>query len=403
MNPLRLALRTLLLGQPRSVIAVLLIATSLCGLDLFAGHIASERVLLEYQAVIGERLGHLALTRAAPARTNGVQRTAFAADEARRVKRIAEGVSGVSLVLPQMNVTGVAATDSGSALFFGAGMPPVPQGTPAELADQPGKLDAAKGNGIAVSSGQAQTLGLRNGSAVTLTAVDPDAPPVPVSAQVVDIFSTAEFNVKARSLLMPFAMAQGLLDTDRTERLVVFLSDPKQLDAKRIALVSAMRDAGVAVTVSTWKETSSFYATAHRAFNLEFASVIVMVLAIIGATVVATVSMNTVERRRELATLRALGMGRISLFVLVAAEGLWMAASGVVISLIGSGLIAWIVNRVALSFAKAPGLNVAPMLVELDFGRMLVGIAAVLAVAAMAVLAPAVRAARADVARGLAA
>lgn len=62
MSPHRLALRTLLLGRARSVLAIVLIAVCLGVLNLFAGNIASTRARLEYQAVVGERLGHLAIT-----------------------------------------------------------------------------------------------------------------------------------------------------------------------------------------------------------------------------------------------------------------------------------------------------------------------------------------------------
>ena len=56
MSPQRLAWRTLLQGRPRSVLAVLIIAAALCGLDLLAGHNASTRARLEYQVIIGDRL-----------------------------------------------------------------------------------------------------------------------------------------------------------------------------------------------------------------------------------------------------------------------------------------------------------------------------------------------------------
>src|SRR5213079_430008 len=95
--------------------------------------------------------------------------------------------------------------------------------------------------GIAVSTQQARSLGLRNGSNLTLTGVAADAPTVPLQAEVVDIFSTAEFSLAARSLLMPFEMAQSLLDTTRAERLVVYLNDPRQLEERRMAVLGALR------------------------------------------------------------------------------------------------------------------------------------------------------------------
>ena len=126
-----------------------------------------------------------------------------------------------------------------------------------------------------------------------------------------------------------------------------------------------------------------------------------MVFAVIAAAIAATISMNAFERRREVATLRALGMHSSGVFLMFAAEALWMAAFAVVISLVGSGLIAWVVNRVALSYTTQQALKRAPMLVELDFNRMGMAVVTVMAVALLAALVPAFKAARADLAEGL--
>jgi putative ABC transport system permease protein len=410
MSPQRLALRTLMLGRPRSVLTVLLIAACLCLLDLFAGSIASVRARLEYQAVTGERLGHLTITHADPAggaedsaaggsSGGSAGGSAFKPAEAAQVKRLVEAMAGVALVVPQMNVEGIASTGQRSALFHGegigsAGLEAVP---PAH-----GKLKPDQPNGIALSSGHARSLGLKSGSNVTLTGVSVDKPVAPLKAEVVDVYSSTDFSGGGRSLLMPFELAQTLVDTERTERLVVYLADPRQLDAMRLALRSALRTAGLAVHVHTWQELSPSYLKGRGDSDLNFESVAGMVFAVIAAAIAATISMNALERRREVATLRALGMHSSGVFLMYAAEALWMAAFAVIISVVGSGLIAWVVNRAALSYTTQQALKRAPMLVELDFNRMGMAVVTVMAVALLASLAPAFKAARAEVAEGLA-
>jgi ABC-type lipoprotein release transport system permease subunit len=397
MSPQRLALRTLMLARPRSVLAILLIAACLCLLDLFAGNVASVRAKLEYQAVTGERLGHLTITRAASAGGK-----AFDAAAAGKVKQLVEGTPGVALVVPQMSVSGIASTGQRSALFHGEGISSTGNARGADP-DAHGNINPAQPNGIALSSGHARSLGLRPGSNVTLTGVTVEKPTAPMKAEVVDIFSAVEFNDSARSLLMPFKMAQTLLDTEHTERLVVYLADPKQLDTARMALLRTLRGAGLAVDVHTWQELSPSYMKARSSSDLTFDSVAGMVFAVIAAAIAATISMNAFERRREVATLRALGMHSSGVFLMFAAEALWMATFAVLLSLVGSGLIAWVVNRAAVSYTTQQALTKAPMLVELDFNRMLMAVVTVMAVALLASLAPAFKAARSDVAEGLAA
>jgi ABC-type lipoprotein release transport system permease subunit len=395
MSPRRLALRMVLLGQPRTLAAALLVAASLCALDLFAGHIASQRTRLEYQAVVGERLGHLAILGA------GGNGRAFEQAEAARIARLVEGVKGVALVVPQVHLAGVASTGGRSAFFTGAGIAPAAPGAPEAVRNQPGALQPGQPNGIAVSSGQAQSLGLSNGSPVTLTGVAPDARPVPLNAQVVDIFGTAGLGSNARSVLLPLDMAQALLATGRTERLAVYLSNPRDVD-KVLALVkAALARAGLKAEVRSWRQLSSAAAGADAASRLRLVCAGLAVLAVVWAAIAATLSMNTQERRIQLATLSALGMRRSAIFRLVTAEALWIIVLGAALSLATSGLVAWVVNRSALTFAATTGVAQPQMLVELDFGRMLLALVAVLAVAVLAALRPALRAARADVARGL--
>lgn len=394
MSPQRLALRNVLLGRPRTVLAVLIIAASLSALDLFAGHIASTRARLEYGAVIGERLGHLAIQRPRAGGNEGAPM--FDREEAGRIRRIVEARPGVTLVLPQMSLAGMASTGERSALFHGEG---IDADAPA---DAPGKLNASVRNGIAVSAGQARSLGLRNGSNVILTGAAADRQGKPLSAEVVDIFSTAGLSSDARSVLMPFELAQTLLGTQRTERLVVFLSDPDQLEAQRDALRLALRHGGVAAEVKTWKDQSPAFIAEDKTARLSLDSVAGMAFAVLAAAIAATISMNAFERRREVGTLRALGMRNVSVFLMFAAEALWMTAIGVVISLVASGLIAWVVNRAALSYTAHHALRPAPMLVELDLDRMAMAIVTAMAVALLAALVPAFKAARGGIAEALA-
>jgi putative ABC transport system permease protein len=392
MSPQRLAWRTLLQGRPRSVLAVLIIAAALCGLDLLAGHNASTRARLEYQAIIGDRLGHLAIWRAGTAPGGAAQRKSFDADEAARVRSAVLAAGGVALLMPQNSVSGLAATSARSALFDGQGV-----GADDGALYLPGKLDPARPGGIAVSTGQARALGLRAGSSLTLTAATADAPGQPVSAEVVDVYASSN----ARAIVLPFPMAQALLDTERVERFVVFLHNPAHLEDSRRALLAALAAQGIRADIRTWREQSATYARARANADLTFDSVAGMAFAVIAAAIAATISMNALERRREVATLRALGMRASAVFLMYAAEALMMALTGLLAGAVASGLVAWVVNRLALPASARLLGSGAPMLVELDGQRMFMAVLAVMAVALLAVLVPAFKAARAGIAESL--
>jgi ABC-type lipoprotein release transport system permease subunit len=288
----RLAVRNLVLGRGRAMLAIMLIGASLCVLDIFAGHMAGARAAVEYQAVIGKGLGHLSII---PASGDGYAPHVFDAGQTARLRRILQAHQGVALATPEPS-----ATTQGSAV----------------------------------------------------------------------------------------------------ERLVVYLHDPATMARRREELTSAVRHAGIGARVLTWEEQSSAWLEQRGASELAFDSVAGMVFATIAATIAATLSMNGLERRRETATLRALGMRSSSVFLMVVAEGLWMTGIGAALSLVASGSISWMVNRIGLE-AVAPGGP--PVLLELDVERMVMAIVAVLAVSLLASLVPAFKAARAPVAPALSA
>jgi ABC-type lipoprotein release transport system permease subunit len=157
----------------------------------------------------------------------------------------------------------------------------------------------------------------------------------------------------------------------------------------------------VAADIRTWQEQSPAFIGEEKAAKLSFDSVAAMAFAVIAAAIAATISMNAFERRREVATLRAMGMRNVSVFLMFAAEALWMAAIGAMASLVASGLIAWVVNRAALSYSTHHALPSAPMLVELDLDRMAMAVVIVMAVALLASLIPALKAARSGIADAL--
>lgn len=284
MSPAALALRNVLLGR-RALAAALVVAASLSVLDLFAGHVASERARLEYQAVIGERLGHLSITR-----TDRGNAT-FDADEAARINRLAAGVENVALVA-----------------------------------------------------------------------------------------------------------AHPLPSDQRVARLAVYLADAGGEESAHAALASVLRQAGIAASVRSWRESSSASAAADSAALMKLVCAAMVALAVAAAAIGAVTSINVLERRNVLATLRALGMRPAGVFAVVAAEALWIAVFAAALSLAADCLVAWAANHAVLSLSVQPGMLVLP---ECGLGRVLLAVAAVLVVAVLAALPPALKAARTDPARGL--
>ena len=118
-----------------------------------------------------------------------------------------------------------------------------------------------------------------------------------------------------------------------------------------------------------------------------------MGLALVGCVVAATMSLRTQARQRELATLRALGMSRCALVLMLELEALWISGIGTLLGLLGSGAA----ERIAGGWPARPG-DPATLIGAGSGMPLLAGMCSIAGVTVLAALLPALHAARRDVA-----
>jgi hypothetical protein len=200
------------------------------------------------------------------------------------------------------------------------------------------------------------------------------------------------------SLVVPVASEGG---NGQVARLAIYLSDPKVLPPQRDVLAAALAGEGVDAEVRYGRELSDQYIGMRGKAAFVLGSAAGAVIAIIGAFIGASATITRIERRREFATLRALGMRAGSVFGQVAAEAMLIALCAVVLGMIASTLVAWTASRAGWPFRGQP-LPAVDLAVGLDPVHLVAGMAAVLATAFLAAFIPAFKAARADVPADLA-
>lgn len=117
-------------------------------------------------------------------------------------------------------------------------------------------------------------------------------------------------------------------------------------------------------------------------------------LTLVACAVAANTSLQTLARRRELATLRALGMPRPALVLMLELEALWISGAATLLGMGAGAAFGLVLPEQAVALRLA---HTAPSLLSLCALAV-----PVLGVALLAALVPACRAARHDVALGLA-
>ena len=187
------------------------------------------------------------------------------------------------------------------------------------------------GDGVAVGSKLAQSLGLRLGDAITIVTargnvtafgVTPRTRSFPVTA----IFEVGMYQYDASFVYMPLSAAQAFFNQDeKVTAAEVFVFDPEGVDAVKPKIIEAAQRP---VFVSDWRfRDSTFVATLEIQRNV--VSMIVALIVIVAAfNIIAGLTMLVKDKSRAIAILRTMGATRGTVMRIFLIVGMAIGAAG---------------------------------------------------------------------------
>jgi putative ABC transport system permease protein len=201
---------------------------------------------------------------------------------------------------------------------------------------------AAETGGLLVSEVLASTLGVEEGS--TLEVMTPSGPRrFPIVAVFYD------YSTDGGKLLMDRALYQSLWHDDLVTVFPVYLRDGTNLDgvrARMATLLSASTNGALPpLVISNVELRKEILEIFDRTFLLTYVlEAIAVVIAMLG--IVNTLITSVLERRREFATLRAIGGSEVQIQQLVLWEATYLGVIGIALGLIGGGLLSLLLIKV---------------------------------------------------------
>ena len=201
--------------------------------------------------------------------------------------------------------------------------------------------------GIVIGDNMARKLKAKVGSKVVLMAGKRGGDSQVHLGRVRGIFDSRVDDLDSFLILSNLELTQRFLEGEGADlqlqpvtRLAVYLDDQKQLQHWKTAITQQVASAQIAVL--DWQEMMPQlvqFITVDDAGNYIFLTLI-MVLVVFG--IVNTVLMSVLERTREFGLLRALGLGRSQLLLLVFCESLVLSILAVLLGwLVGGGTHLW--------------------------------------------------------------
>ena len=409
MNTIKLALRGLMRNRRRSVVTLLAIAFGFAAISLFAGYTHNVFTGLARQAIHGELLGHLTLSKRGMSSEGKLnpERYMLKATEVARITDLLQQEPHVKLVAPRLTLSGLISNGRASTIFIAEGISPqaMQQLQANVLSDEEKrsgmfnsitkKLDSDHPENALLSVGLAEMLHLKKGDQASLLSNTLTGQANALDITVDGTFNTGNAGSNDKFAFMSLSLAQSLYDTaGAADRLTVLLDDEKQTEAMRKQLQVKLQAAGFDMEIKTWQDLSDFYNQVHNMFDMIFGFIFSIVLTVVVMSVANSMGMTVVERTREIGTLRAVGLRRAGVVKLFTAESLMLTLLGCLAGLLITLSVRFGINVAHISYTPPNSASPVPLLVDLDLSRVVFTLILMVVVGTLAAYLPARRASK---------
>ena len=127
------------------------------------------------------------------------------------------------------------------------------------------------------------------------------------------------------------------------------------MEALRERLEARLGEASPGLEIRGWQELALFHNQVVDLFSRELSVIQLIIATIVILGIGNTIGMSVLERRRELATLRALGLNRRQIGAQLFLEALLLGLIGALLGLALGVLLAFVITAIGIPFPSPPG------------------------------------------------
>lgn len=352
---IKLAFRNIFRNRRRSAITLAVIVFGAVGLILFGGYEAVTFRNLRESTIRG-RLGHLQVR--AP-ESGSEAPLASGLENAAAIRTAIERDPRVRMTAAQITLMGLIGNGEKSETFVATAVEPL------EDREMRGhrlvagtELPPDEPDAVLVGQGLAKSLGTKPGDSLTLMTTTVTGSLNAIDVRVAGMFSTGVREFDDRAVKIPLAGAQHLLQTQKVEKLLVFLHRTEETDAAKSALTDAFRKKGWRLEIRTWSQLATFYHQVVLLYDGIFGFLGLIVFGIVIFSVANTIVMSIFERTREIGTLMAIGTTRGRIRGMFLFEGVLIGLIGGLLGLAAGAGAAWLINSGEVMLPPPPGYTV---------------------------------------------
>lgn len=215
-------------------------------------------------------------------------------------------------------------------------------------------LSRIRADEITLGSGLAKTLNAKYDDWLDAMVVNTRGGQGALSLKVRGIFESGIKDYDDVAMKLPLATAQRIMGTDSVSKLLILLKDDDSaaFSAKLRQFIASHH---LPLIVKDWKDVSLFYQQVEGLLSGIYFFIKLIVALIVIFMISNAMTMNIIERTREITTLRAIGLKPLHVTRLFFLEGIFVGITGAIGSLTIGFIIASVINLYGIEMPPSPG------------------------------------------------
>ncbi|MEQ8307423.1 MAG: lipoprotein-releasing ABC transporter permease subunit [Hoeflea sp.] len=263
------------------------------------------------------------------------------------------------------------------------------------------------GEGVAIGSRMAQSLGLSAGDLITLVAPEGDVTPFGVTPRVKAYPVSAIFEVgmseyDSAILYMPLEEAQLYFNAEGVvQSIEVFVQDPDDIDAMR-PLIEAAAERQIFIT--DWRQRNQTFFSALQVERNVMFMILTLIILVAALNIISGLIMLVKDKGRDIAILRTMGASSGAVMRIFFMTGAAIGVTGTIAGFLLGVVVCLNVERIRQFFSWLSGTTLfnpelyflSQLPADMDSGETMVVLVVALALSFIATLIPSWRASRLD-------
>lgn len=220
-------------------------------------------------------------------------------------------------------------------------------------------LQKAGPNGVLLGRKMGESLNARPGDTLMLMSTTVDGAVNVVDVDVAGVIDGAMSVLDSHYLVTTVNTAERLLLTDKVSKVVVVLDDTGNSNSMARVIGDTVNndENGGKFTVVTWDKLAEYYYSVRDIYNIIFGFTGGIVVVIVFLACVNTMLMSTMERVREIGTLKAIGVSNIWISLMFLLEGLFIGLFSIAGGLALQYVSLVLINNAGIMMPPPPGTN----------------------------------------------